>query len=124
MATLEDLDKLQQEMYHEAVEIPENQEQELIDVTQNVANRLYFHPNQEAEFEFLKHQYRVKYFSTVYDFKKYMAFVIDDLTDKVRIKEQIEVNNSLTEIENIRAALSAGLRHHIGEVDVGEINEE
>ena len=53
-----------------------------------------------------------------------MAFVIDDLTDKVRIKERIEVNNSLTEIENIRAALSAGLRHHIGEVDVGEINEE
>lgn len=124
MATLNDMDNLQQEMYHEAIEIPEKQEQELIDVTQNVANRLYFHPNQEADFEFLEHQYRVKYFSTVYDFKKYMAFLIDDLTDKVRIKEQIEVNNSLTEIENIRAALSAGLRHHIGEVDVGEINEE
>lgn len=123
MATLEDMDRLQQEMYHEAIEIPEQQEQELVNVAQNVANRLYFHPKQEAEFEFLQHQYRVKFFSSIVNFKKCMAFIIDDLTDKVRIKEKVEVDNSLTELENIRAALSAGLRHHIGQVDVGEMEE-
>ena len=40
-----------------------------------------------------------------------------------RIKAQVEVDNGLSELENYRATIAAMLRHHIGGVNIGEIEE-
>lgn len=112
-------------MYHDAVEVPEETEAELNNVAQEVAKRIYLHPSKTTDFEFLNHTYKAKYMSIITnDFKKVMYVVMDDLTEQVRTRGQIEVNNGLTEMENIRAAICAMLRHHTGLVEVGEIQEE
>lgn len=122
--TEEDLVRLQDEMYREAIEVPEERERELIDVAHATANRLYFHPSLQADFEFLGNRYRCKYMSFITpNFKKVMYVVMDDITMQRRIKAQVELNNGLSEIENIRATLAAMLRHHIGRLEVGEIDE-
>lgn len=115
---------MHREMYHNMIETPEEIEKELINIAKEVANKMYFHPSLTADFEFLNHVYKAKYMSIVTNsFKKIMYIVMDDLTDKVRTKAQVEVNNGLTEIENIRATLSAMLRHHTGIVEIDEIEE-
>ena len=112
-------------MYHEAIEVPDQVEEELNNVAQEIAKTIYFHPSRIVDFEFLNHTYKAKYMSIVTnDFKKVMYVVMDDLTDQVRTKAQVEINNSLTEMENIRATLCAMLRHHTGIVEVGEIEDE
>lgn len=123
--TDEELERLQNDMYREAIEVPEEEEKELISVAHDVANKLYFHPSLKADFEYLGHQYVCQYLSVVTsNFKKIMAFHMTDLTEKKLIRAQIEVDNSLSEVENIRAVVASMLRHHTGKVDVGEINEE
>lgn len=120
--TDERLDRIQQELYRETIEVPEEAEMELIDVAHETANKLYFHPSKEADFEYLGNQYKCKYLSFITNFKKIMYVVMDDITTQTRIRGQVEVDNGLTELENIRATIAAMLRHHTGQTEVGEID--
>lgn len=122
--TEEELARLQDQMYQEAINAPEEQERELIDIAEQVGSKLYFHPDRKTDFEFLGHQYIVRCETVLLAFKKIILMVMDDRTEMRRIKAQVEVDNGLSELENYRATIAAMLRHHIGGVEIGEIEGE
>lgn len=120
--TDEELASLQAQMYRDTVEIPEEMEVELIEAARDVANRLYFHPTRKTRFEYLGTKYACAYLSFITsNYKKVMYVVLDDLDLRTRTKAQVEVNNGLSEIENIRAVVASMLRHHTGNFEVGEV---
>ena len=111
-------------MYQDAINVPEEQEQELISIAKEVGSKLYFHPSRKADFEYLGNQYVVRCESIIMLSGKVILMVMDDLTENRRIKAQVEVDNGLSEIENYRATIAAMLRHHTGNLDVGELEDE
>lgn len=121
--TDEELARLQDQLYQEAINTPEEQERELIDVAEQTGSKLYFHPDRKVDFEFLGHQYFVRCETVLLSFKKIILMVMDDITEQRRIKAQVEVDNGLSELENYRATIAAMLRHHIGGVNIGEVEE-
>jgi len=122
--TDEELARLQDQMYQEAINVPEEQEQELISISKEIGSKLYFHPSRKTDFEYLGNQYVVHCETVITLAGKYILMVMDDTTEKRRIKARVEVDNSLSEIENFRATIAAMLRHHTGNLNVGDLEDE
>jgi len=113
--TEQDLERLQNEMYQAAIEAPEEQERIVIDTAQEVSKQLYFHPSKKASFSFNGRDFRATYHTRIENFKKKIFFVAFDVKrPTVPIVAEAEVENGLTELENLRAVIAAFLRHLIG----------
>ena len=123
----EKLAELQNELYNSMIETPEELECEIIDVARSTATTMYFHPEHKAEFEFQGQSYMVKYVTGVTNFKKKicMGFCrnIDEKHKGYRWAEA-EIDNTLSEEENLRAIIAAFLRNLIGMADVGELPDD
>lgn len=123
--TNEELARLQEQMYQDAIEAPEEQERIIIDTAKEVSQKLYFHPSQKASFEFLDKKYRCTYNTRIVNYKKTLFFIaFDESRVNVPITAQAEIENDLSEIENLRAVIAAFLRNRLGLDSVGEIENE
>ena len=67
--------------------------------------------------------YRVSYFTKVEDFQQLMFFIAipEDTSRPVPIICKGEINNGLSEQENLRAIIGAFLRDRAGRTEVGVI---
>lgn len=121
----EKLAKLHEEMYHNMIEVPEEQEKEIIDVSQYVSKQLYFHPDRRVSFEFAGVNYRCTYTVRIVNFKKNLFFIAFNVEHPTRpITAQAEIENGLSELENLRATIAAFLRNRLGKETVGEITDD
>jgi len=122
--TDQELASLQEQMYRDAIEAPEEQEKMIIDTAQEVSKKLYFHPARKVAFEFLGRNYRATYTVRIVNFKKLLIFIaFDEERKNVPIRAEAEIENGLSELENLRATIAAFLRNRAG-MDVAEELEE
>ena len=118
------LAQLQDQMYHNMIEIPDDLEQEIIDTAKNVANSMYFNASHKAKFEFQGKNYSAAYLTRVIDYKKNILLIAFDMSrPKVAINAQAEVDNDLSEMENLRGVIAAFLRNRLGIQEAEELEE-
>lgn len=121
----DELEKLQQQLFHDMIEMPEEQERMIIDTAQEVSKQLYFHPSKKVSFEFMGVNYRCTYTSRIINFKKTIIFIaFNEAKKNVPIRAVAEVENGLSELENLRATIAAFLRNRLGMETVGEIEDD
>ena len=122
----EELARIQEKMFHDAITVPEEQERIILDTAQHVAQRLYFQPNKEVRIEVLDHKYIFMATNKVIDFKQIIWIVVMDENDMVEDKIRhctrprtfninAEVDNNLSMMENYRACICAFLRNQVGD---------
>ena len=122
--TEEELARLQDQMYQDAIEAPEEQERMIIDTAQEVSKQLYFHPSKKVSFEFMGVNYRCTYTTRIIKFKKNLIFIaFNEARKNVPIQAVAEIENNLSELENLRAVIAAFLRNRLGMDTVGEVTE-
>lgn len=86
---------------------------------------MYFHPDRRYNFEFAGINYRCSYATRIENFKKKLYFFAFNINrPNVPIIAQAEIDNNLTELENLRGTVAAFLRNRLGMDTVGEIEEE
>ena len=121
----EELARLQDQMYQDMIDAPEEQEREIIDMAHQLAQKMYLHPSARTDFEFHGKQYKAAYRSDVKNFKKIITLFIFDVSKPDRfIRTEGEVDNGLSDLENLRALVAAFLRSRIGEYVVGELDDD
>ena len=117
------LDELQNKLYRDYIEVLEEEERLIINTAKNLSTQLYFHPTRKMSVEFMGKSYRVSYFTKVEDFQQLMFFIAipEDTSRPVPIICKGEINNGLSEQENLRAIIGAFLRDRAGRTEVGVI---
>ena len=91
------LAQLQDQMYHNMIEIPDDLEQEIIDTAKSVANSMYFNASHKTKFEFHGKNYSAAYLTRVIDYKKNILLIAFDMSrPKIAINAQAEVDNDLS----------------------------
>ena len=118
------LAQLQDQMYHNMIEIPDELEQEIIDTAKNVATSMYFNASHKTKFEFHGKNYRAAYITRIIDSKKNILLIAFDMDrPEVAINAQAEINNDLSETENLRGVVAAFLRNRLGIQEAEELEE-
>ena len=127
--TDEELSKLQQEMYDQAINMPEELEQKIIDVAEQVSNYLFIHSNKGMKIEFNDDILRfAPIVKTYVGFKCILITKVDVLNESYekgfkRFRIDSEYENELSLLENYRAIIACFLRNRYVCPQVGEIEE-
>lgn len=117
-----ELQELQERLYKEAIEVPEEQEQLIIDVADSVANQLYLGNKNNVKVEFYEHKYAFGMRTYIKDFKQYIHLLVIDAAELNAMgyprtfHVETEINNDLSMLENVRASVAAFLRDSLGEL--------
>ena len=121
----EELERLQDMMYHEAIEAPEEQEQEIIDVSHYVADKLALGTKSKVVAEFNNHEYAFAAIRKIENFRENIYVFVADMHEKIERNGMVlpktftvsaEVDNNLSYLENLRGCIAAFLRDRIGQL--------
>ncbi len=121
----EELERLQDIMYQEAIAAPEEQEREIIDVSHYVADKLALGSKGKVTAEFDGHEYTFVATRRIENFKETIYVIVVDMHEKVEKNGMVlprtfnvsaEVDNSLSYLENLRGCVAAFLRDRIGQL--------
>ena len=126
MDELEQLEELQREMYKNAVEAPEELEQQIRSAADEVSAHLFYRPDQKHGIEFNDRKYVFMATKRIINFKETIFMAVVDVSEKKPrvFNVQAEVDNGFSYRENLRATVEAFLRDRSGLVNVGEIDED
>lgn len=129
----EELARIQQKIYNDAITMPEERERLILDTAKYVANGLYFTPEKIIKVEFLEHRYNFKGFHEVVNFKNLIKIVIVDENEMAHdingnecprtFSICAEVDNTLSMIENYRGCICAFLRQQSGDYTPEELED-
>lgn len=120
-----ELEELQQEMYKNIIEVPEEIENAISDLSKEVATKLFYRPDTAYPSEFYDNKYIFAAGKVIKSFKEYIILKVLDVTDEKhprKFRVESEIDNKFSYRENLQATVECFLRDRCGYMDNFEVD--